>query len=180
MKKGKLTSKQFLLILNGPSCGGKSAVSDVLFDKYGGIYKAKSDAIKWLISDYDAKRHRGIVFRMTLETVRVALGAGLSVVKEGALHDAGKELVVMAKKAKARFFVANISAPWDVLKTRFAERIAMKKKGAKISNASPKRFKELYNMYLGEKMKTELEFDSSTQSPEKIVDEIVLYIKKNS
>ncbi len=49
----------------------------------GDIYKAKSDTIKWLISDFDPPTHREVVYFMTFETMRVALAHGLSAMKEG-------------------------------------------------------------------------------------------------
>lgn len=176
MSKEKIIDKQFLLILNGPSCGGKSAVSDIIFETYGSIYKAKSDAIKWLISDYDANLHRGVVHIMTFETMRVALSHGLSVMKEGGSWEPEK-YVALAGMAHVPLFIANVEAPWAVLAARFEARKEAKKQGAKISNTDPKRFKELYDMYIDTKMKTELEFDSSTQSPEEIAGKIVFYIR---
>ncbi len=179
MKKNELLrNEQFLLILKGPSCGGKSSISDIIFEKYAGIYKAKSDAIKWLISDYQSTRHRGIVHLMTLGTMRTALSNGLSVLKEGALW--GPETYVeMSKELNIPLFIANIEAPWDVLESRFEKRIEAKEQGARISNVDPKRFKELYDMYLDSKMKTEMEFDSSKESPEEIVKQIVSYIRNH-
>jgi len=176
MSKEKLSEKQFLLILNGPSCGGKSTVSDILFEKFGGIYKAKNDAIKWLISDYDANSQRGIVHEMTLETMEVALSHGLSVMKEGGLWEFGS-YVKMAKDHNVPVFVANIEAPWDILFSRFEFRIEAKKNGEKIANVDPVRFKELYDMYQKNKTKSELEFDSSEQTPEQISGVIASYIK---
>jgi len=172
----KIIEGQFILIINGPSCGGKSTVSDVLFEKYGGIYKGKSDAIKWLISDYNPEVHRQTVHQMTNQTIKVALANGLSVIKEGALWKP-EEYLEMAREFKVPFFVANVESPWDVLCERFQKRVAAKKAGTKISNASPERFKVLHDMYQKTKMKSELEFDSSKQTPEQIAETIVLYIR---
>lgn len=176
MQKPKLVSKQFLLLVNGPSCGGKSTVSKILLEKYGGIFNAKGDHIKWLISDYDAPTHRGIVHEMTLELADIALLNGLSVLKEGGLFKP-ENLIELAKKHNAAFFVANIAAPKEALDQRFLERIEAKKNGAKISNVDPKRFGELYEMYLETKMESSLEFDSSVQAPEEIAKAISEYIK---
>ncbi len=176
--KEPLREKQFFLIINGPSCGGKSSVSDLLFEKYAGIYKGKNDAIKWLISDYQPNIHREVVDLMTFETMRIALSHGLSVLKEGASLNP-ERYVELSKKENVPLFVANIEAPWEVLASRFEMRIEAKKQGARISNVDPKRFKELYDMYLGTKMKTEMEFDSSKQTPEEIAVQIVSYIKSH-
>ncbi len=176
MSKQKLASKEFLLLVNGPSCGGKSTVSKILLEKYGGIFNAKGDHIKWLISDYDAATHRGVVHEMTLELVKIALVNKLSVLKEGGLFEPEK-LVDIAKEHNVAFFVVNISAPKKVLDSRFLERIEAKKNGAKISNVDPKRFDELYKMYLSTKMESPLEFDSSVQAPEEIAAAIAGYIQ---
>ena len=178
--KEKLSQKQFLLILNGPSCGGKSNVSNILTERYGGIYNAKSDAIKWFISDYNPHVHRTAVYEMTLETIRVALKHGLSVIKEGALYKPEK-LIQIAQEYSIPVFIANVSAPKDVLEERFQERIESKEKNqnAKIANVDPHRFNELYEMYIETKMESPLEFDSSKQTAEEITDNIVSYIRSN-
>lgn len=178
LSKERLRDGQFFLILNGPSCGGKSSVSDLLFERYGGLFKGKSDVIKWLISDYQPSIHRGIVHRMTLETLRVALSHGLSILQEGAAWEPEK-YVELSKEAKIPLFVANIEAPWEVLLSRFEMRIAAQNHGARISNVDPKRFQELYDMYLKTKMETEMEFDSSKESPEQIARQIVSYIRSH-
>jgi predicted kinase len=176
MTKQKLSSKQFLLIVNGPSCGGKSSVSNIIFEKYGGIFNANSDRIKWLISDYEATTHRNIVHKMTLELIKVALKEGLSILKEGGLFNP-EEVVQIAKDHDIPLFIANISAPKEVLDQRFLERIEAKKNGAKISNVDPERFNELFEMYLDTKMDSPLEFDSSVQTPEQISTAITDYIQ---
>lgn len=174
--KAPLKDGPFLLILNGPSCGGKSTVSDLLCEKYSGIYKAKSDVIKWLISDYQPAAHRGVVHQMTIETMRVALSRGLSVIKEGASWEPEK-YVELSKAANVPMYTVNIEAPWEVLVSRFEARVEAKKLGAKISNVDPKRFKELYDLYLSTKTSSELEFDSSKDTPEQIAKQIVAYVR---
>ena len=176
MTKEPLTPNQFFLIVNGPSCGGKSSVSDVLCEKYGRIFKGKSDVIKWLISDYTAVNDRGVLLEMTVATMRVALSHGLSVLKEGA-HWAPEKYVAMAKEFNIPLFIANVEAPWDILVERFEHRIEKKKLGAKIANTDPVRFKELYDSYNLTKMETSLSFDSSKQSPEEIASTIATTIQ---
>ncbi len=167
MSKEKLSTKQFLLIINGPSCGGKTTTADILLERYGGIFNAQSDRIKWLISDYDSGTHRGIVHQMTLATIEVALKNNLSVLKQGALYEP-ENIIQIAKDLDIPFFIANISAPKEVLDKRFLGRIDAKKNGVKVANVDPVRFQELYDMYLATKMETSLEFDSSIKTPEDI------------
>ena len=178
MTKEKLSSRQFMLIIDGPSCGGKSTVSKVLLEQYGGIFNAESDQIKWLISDYTPDTHKGIVYEMTIETIRGALKNNLSVLKQGMLFKP-ERLVQIAGEFSVPLFVANISAPMEVLEKRFSERIERKKNGARIANTDHARFSEMNNMYLATKIDSQLEFDSSLQSPEEISRAISEYIKAN-
>ncbi len=175
MTKEKLSPRQFLLIVNGPSCGGKSTTANLFLERYGNIFNAKYDHIKWLISDYDRRRDIDTVYEMTLEVARIALKNNLSVLKEGGLFEP-ENYVQLAKDFNVPFFVANVSAPEDVLEQRFLDRIEAKKNGAKIANVDPDRFRELNKIYLSTKMESPLEFDSSKQSAEEIVRTISEYM----
>lgn len=176
MQKPKLRDKQFFLVVNGPSCGGKSTVTNLLVEEYGNIFQAKSDAIKWLISDYNASLHREVVHEMTLATVRTALQSGLSVIKEGALYNS-EIYEKIAREFDADFYAVNVEAPWEVILERFEKRLEAKKAGVKkIANTDPLRLRELYEMYLDSKTISPLTFDSSKQSPEEIRDAIVEYL----
>jgi predicted kinase len=173
----KLTDKQFLLLVNGPSCGGKSTVIDILFDKYSDLFKAKSDAIKWLISGYQASVQRHIVHEMTFQAAWVALSNGLSVLKEGAMFEPEKYLQ-LAESLKLPVFVANVEAPWEVLIARFEERLKAREDGTrKMANIDPGRFKEIYDSYHSSKMPSTLQFDSSRQLPEEVAETIAEYIR---
>lgn len=177
MNKPQLTNNQFLLVLHGPSCAGKSTISDIIFKQYGGIFKGKSDTIKRLISDYDYPTHRDMVGEMTLATMKIALAHGLSVLKEGGLYGL-PELVSISKETQVPLFMVNIAAPWEVLLERFQVRKENPLPNVKI-NTDTTRFKEVYDEYLATKMETPLEFDSSKQTPEEIVATIVARIKKH-
>lgn len=174
----KIIDKQFFLIVNGPSCAGKSAVADYLCENYGSIFKANGDRIKWLISDYNRSVHKEVANDMLDSVIKVALYNGLSALKEGTFEP--ERYIKIADEFDVPLMVANISAPSEVLMERFQERIEAKQNGAKISNTDPERLKELHQMYLNTKMETSLEFDSSRQSPEEISQAIVEYIRNNT
>jgi predicted kinase len=178
--KEKISDKQFLLIINGPSCGGKSSVVKVMMERYAGLYLGKYDAIKRLISDYTAGAYEEVVYEMVWATMRVALHRGFSVVKEGSLL-ATEKLLEHAEESGVPLFVANIEAPEEVLLRRFKERVEESKDNPDIpiSNTSLDRFKELQKKYFNVKMDSPLEFDSSTETPEEIVDQIVEHLREN-
>jgi hypothetical protein len=90
-----------------------------------------------------------------------------------------ERFVQIAQEFNVPLFIANISAPKDVLEKRFQERVDKKKADptVRIANTDPKRFDELYAMYYETKMESPLEFDSSVSTPEEIADVIVKYIQ---
>lgn len=179
MQKERLTEGQFFLVINGPSCGGKSSVSTILTEKYGGIFNANNDVVKWLISDYDPLTHKVIVQKIVLEATRAALTNNFSIIKEGAFWSEPQDYTNLAQEMNIPLFVANVEAPWDVLMTRFEKRVEAKAQGVKkIANVDPHKFKNIYDTYIATKVETPLQFDSSLQSPEHIAETIVKYIKE--
>lgn len=163
-----LSSQPVFLAINGPSCGGKSSVSDILFERYGGLYRAKHDLLKWSISDYHALSHKHIVSEMLLGTMRVALKHGLSVLKES-LWDP-EPYIRLAREMHVPLVIANIEAPWPILCERFEGRL---RRGERMANTGMEEFTNMYAAYRSSKLPTELQFDSSIQSPETIVQLIV-------
>lgn len=175
MVKQNLADKQCMLIINGPSCAGKTSVADMLL-RYDNIFYAKYDALKWLVSNYTPTDHKTLVSDMALLLAEHAVKNGFSIISEARGEAADGYLAFAAEKSIPMYRV-NVEAPWEVLEERFQVRIEAKKQGARISNVDPKRFKELYDRYVEVKVETELTFDSSKQSPEEIADTIVRYIR---
>jgi predicted kinase len=171
--------KQFFLILNGPSCGGKSTTADAIKEKLPKVFNARQDRIKWLISDYGLGKYKTVVEEMVFSMIEIALNNKLSIIKEGVL-DKPTKFETLAKKHKVPFFIANISAPEETLQKRFKKRLVAVKKGAKIANTSQERFNFLMKLHEETKTKTELEFDSSKITPEEIANKIINYINNSS
>jgi chloramphenicol 3-O-phosphotransferase len=172
----RLTEKQFLLLVNGPICGGKSTTIKQLFETYAGLFKVQGDVIKLQISGYVADVQRDVVYEMSIALTQSALSQGLSVIKEGATYQPERYSEIV-KQFNIPVYVANISAPWEILVKRWQEREDAKNAGLRAKNADFTRLEVVYNMYLNAKMETPLEFDSSVQSTQEIVDQITQHIK---
>lgn len=167
---------QFFLAVNGPSCGGKSSVAKALASRIPGLFNAKRDHVKWLISDYASERYTDVLKDMLAGMIDAALAHGLSVVKED-LHEKPERLERLGSKHGVPIYFVNVTAPQDVLRARFRERIEAKKRGAKIANTSWERFELLRQRYENNKVSTPLEFDSSQQSPDGIAEKILSHIR---
>ena len=164
--------EQFFLVLDGPSCGGKSSVADVIQSRLPGVFNARLDKIKWLISDYASKRYDTVLEEMMFAMTEATLKHDLSVVWEGSGRLL-RSLKQLAAKQNVPIVFANISAPKDVLHSRFQERIEAKAQGARVANTDVSRFERVRQLYEETKVDTPLEFDSSTQSPAETADDIV-------
>ena len=167
--------KKFILVIYGPSCGGKSSVIELLISKHENLFRVSQDKIKWLISRYDKNKHTEIVYNFLVNLGKDAVSKKFSLVVEGGnvAKNKGKDFRLIAKKNKMNFFEVNIEAPFDIAKERFKERVkSAKLRKTKLSNKTLRGFKELYNLHeenINKKMPT---FDSSVLSVKKIVKKI--------
>ncbi|MFA4931184.1 MAG: AAA family ATPase [Patescibacteria group bacterium] len=170
----KLNLPQFLLILNGPYCAGKSSVAQYLLDNYDGIFRAWRDRIKWMIAGYQAERDGKITAEMTMALIDVALSHGLSVVQDQAITLGWEgKYQLMAKKYETKLIEVNIEASYEVLEKRFAERVAAAKVGAKISMTDPEKMREQYFYYQKHKNNDNLTYFSDQKTPVEIAEEII-------
>ena len=172
MKRGK----KFILVIYGPSCGGKTSAVELLMSKHENLFRSSQDKIKWLISNYDRNKHTHIVNKLLMGLTKNAIAEGFSLVVEGGLlvmKNKGRDFRLMAKRNKMNFFEFNIEAPFGIVKERLKTRIKeARMKKIRISNKSMKRFNDLYTLYKENKNEKIHTFDSSILSTKEIVEEI--------
>jgi predicted kinase len=113
-----------LVLVDGPSCGGKSTVADALWERRAGWYLARGDRIKWLISGYQSERHRPTVDAMLIATARVALKQGMSVIVDGPGLCGPGSFMALAREFGLQPVVVEVTAAAHVLHARFDDRVA--------------------------------------------------------
>ncbi len=116
--------RKALLVLNGPMCAGKSTVVATLMQR-DGFFRASSDTIKWLISNYsaDTSGHRRMAQEITFRAMEAAMEQGLSAVVDGGHHAFRERYRALAARHGCRYVSVNIEAPYEVLKQRFLDRV---------------------------------------------------------
>lgn len=164
--------QQFILVINGPICGGKSAVVDSIMSQYKKVFRLSANKIKFLISDYTPNRDREVVHECLVIIAEKMLERGMSLVLEGGSvmqGDLNDNLKKLAEKHDMKVASVNIEAPLDTLKKRFQERLDMaEERGSRLSVTDETGFMERYNAYISIRPDAQGTFDSETMRPEEI------------
>ncbi len=170
---------QYILIVNGPVCSGKTTIIDVIMGKYKKIFKLSQNKIKWLISDYTPDRDRAVVQESLLMVGEKMLENGMSLILEGGSVTQGSmnaALEAIGDKHGIKTTYVNIEAPLEILKARFADRIKVaEERGTKVSFTDDEGYMQRYNAYLSVKGDAPV-LDSSTYSAEEIADQIMALV----
>lgn len=177
----KINFPKFILILNGPSCAGKTSIARYFSSRYKSIFTPRGDQIKWMISDYkrDNLEYKKQILKMVFGLINFAIKEGFSIVHDWSILDSDrKKLKLLAKRYGFVFIEVNVEADFCTISKRFDERIKAAKSGARISLIDPKIMKERYEHYFNSKDKKLPTFDSGKFSSEKISKKIISLIKK--
>lgn len=169
--------KQFILIVNGPICSGKTKVLDVIMSSYKRIYRLSPNKIKFLISDYTPDRDRQAVHDCAMITAERMFKEGMSLILEGgsvAQGNLNERLKELAQKNGITVTTINVEAPIEILKKRFEERVdTAVLRGSKVSVIDDEGFMQRYNAYLAIKDQGRKTFDSNTMNQADIAKQIM-------
>ncbi len=164
------------IMLNGPSCVGKSTTVNRIMDEKEKYYKLSYDTQKWLFSKYDRNIHFEDVKAVQRALAETVCGLHYNIICDSALHRETREkLLNIARKYEYEVIEINLEADYEILAVRFDERVkdALQKKSKTISNTSKERFKELYDIYQREKNSSATVFWTDQQNEEKVANSIL-------
>ena len=171
-----VSRNQFILLLYGPPCSGKSATVTCLMARHKGLYRVSPDRVKWFVSGYGGGPFRKEVSRIVLDMATSALGQGLSLVVEAnarILKKMWPEYQALAMRKGVAYFELNLEAPLDLLKARLANRMARSlTSGQKHTLKDPEDLERRYNAYLAHKKEGTRTLDSSALSLDEIAEQV--------
>ncbi len=171
---------QFIIIINGPIVSGKTWAVDAIMAKYKKVFRLSINKIKFLISDYNPERDRGIVHEATMIIADRMLANGMSIIMEGGSIMQGKvneELEELGKKYRVKTTYVNVEAPLETLMTRFHDRVRLApSRGSKLSVTDDAGFMKRYDAYQGVKGSSNITLDSSTMTPDEIAQKIMALV----
>jgi predicted ABC-type ATPase len=160
-----------LIIINGPSCAGKSTIIDEFFLYQKSFFWLKYDAIKRFFVDYEPTHDKEKVQELVTTIGRDRIDRGEDILLENHIGP----IVEFARENGYDIFGFDIEVPYPVLLQRFQERVVNIKTGVKI-NTSEERHRGIYDAYISNKRDGGITFDTSILSKEEIVERIMALV----
>ena len=172
--------EKVFILLNGPTCVGKSTLIAELGKLREGFFHLSYDRVKWCFLDYKSGTYRDEIDQMLVALTKECIRAGMSAIKDGGIYKerpANIEIISLFKNAGYKIIEVNLEAPQHVLRARFYNRVEQAKLGHhKFANLSEDRFWELNQMYENSKDPSLKTYDTSVMTSEEIAKDILSLI----
>src|SRR3989344_6358662 len=166
--------KKFVLNIIGPGCSGKSTLSTTIGERYPGTYLISYDKLKWQLFGYNRVHDKEIMKQLAFGVYEVVCKLGIPIIYQPFFIDeADYECSrAMAVKFGYEVFTVAVTAPRDILLTRFRARVkSAQESRSKISVTDEEVFLE--NMAKPRFLPPETPvFDTSVMTAEQIADEV--------
>lgn len=163
------------IILNGPSCSGKSAILKKVLTEKENLFHLSYDTVKWMFPHYSPPKHAEEVRAVLLAIAGTVCGLDYDIVCDSALLRSWREkLADFASTHGYDLVEINLEADYPILEKRFEGRLeeAERDPEKKHSNLSRERFKELFDTYEREKNPSAITFRTDVQAIGEIADRI--------
>jgi hypothetical protein len=117
--------KKYVIRLLGYSCVGKSTIERLIMEKIPGIYSVFYDSLKWNLSGYNRDKDIALINKIELGFFEVVCQKGIPILLSAYIRteEDYNEYKNIAEKYGYYFLEAEITAPKDVLLSRFRARI---------------------------------------------------------
>ncbi len=166
--------QKFIVQIIGPSCSGKSTLVSELGKVFPGVYNVAYDKLKWQLAGYHRDQHRELVRQLELGVFEVTCKMGLPILLEALIRDQAEfdEYKTLADKFGYQIISVALTAPQEILLTRFRERIvSAKATGGRVSVTDEALYLSNLQRPVFMLVGTPV-FDTSVMSTEEIVDEV--------
>lgn len=170
--------EKVFIIMNGPSCAGKSTITKLLLSKHKTFFKLSYDNVKRFYSDYKVETHFEKVYEILSAMARAAVSQGYNVFVDGGIKRKNREgLIQIFKDAGYKVYEFNIEASQETLLERFDRRVKESaEKNIPITNTSVDRLLKLEKMYHEDKNIHAITYETDMVDAEDIVKSIEGYI----
>lgn len=131
-----MLNEKFVIHLIGPSCSGKSYLSEALGEQLPDLYIVAFDRLKRQLSGYHRDKHSSLIKEIEFDFFQVIAGKGLPMTFDYFCENEREYLEVRktAEQKGYKFIPIELTAPREVLLERFHQRLEKtKREGTKIS-----------------------------------------------
>ncbi len=156
-----------LILINGPSCAGKSTVVSSFFEAKKDIFWLKYDAVKRFFVDYEPATDKQKVVDLLTVIAKDRITKNETILAEGLIDESFYDIQQFAKDSGYTIYEFNIEAPYDVLLARFRERVKNPIPGIKINSSEDKHL-EIYTRYQSTKNQNAVTLNTNVMTPEDI------------
>jgi len=128
--------ERFVIHIAAPSCCGKSTTLDLLREKLPETYTVSYDKLKWQVSRYHRDLHKPLVQKLVQGLFEVVCKQRVPILLDAMIEDEATYALYsqIAEQNGYVFLSVELTAPIDVLLSRFRKRIEnVKKEGRMIS-----------------------------------------------
>lgn len=164
-----------LVMINGPSCVGKSTTVQGVMESVENYYKLSGDHQKWMFSKYHRDIHKEDTARLLRAIAREICEMKYKIICDSALYRKNREaLLEIARSYGYEIIEINLEADYDLLAQRFDERIAEAAvKKVRYSNTSKEVWKDLYNIYQEQKNPAAITLYTDKESKEQVIEKVL-------
>lgn len=159
------------IMLNGPSCSGKSTILKKVISEKEKYYQLSYDAQKRMFSNFSPENQYQDVHEVLKSLTTTVCEMKYNIVCDSGLRKEWREtLLSIPKKYGYEIVEINLEADYEVLEKRFEERVerVSSNPSDKIYNTSKDRFRELYEMYENGKNPSATTFRTDQEDAETI------------
>jgi len=165
-----------LVLINGPSCAGKSTAVDSVMKNKENYFRLSYDSIKWSFSNYVAFKYSDEIYNLMLIIMNEMCRVKFDIICDSVIFkEHRQELTEVAEKYGYKIVSINLEANYDIVLTRYEQR---KKEIAENLHKEPthtslEKFKELFDRYHNEKDPDAVTFDTGKQTQEEVSTEVL-------
>lgn len=177
--KSKTMEKEqkICLLVNGPSCVGKSTLIKNILQQKEDYFHLSYDTIKWLFSKYHFYKHTNSVESILFSILKVICKKNHNIICDYVIHPKDRKKVIqIVEKYNYKIISINLEAPLKILNERFEEERQINIERKRLGTTH-ERFREIYDTYHKEKDKNAKTFDTGKINADSLAKKVFKILK---
>lgn len=169
--------QKICLLVNGPSCAGKSTLVKSIMLQKEDYFHLCYDNIKWLFSKYHSYKYTNSIKSVLFSILKVICKKNHNIICDSVINQKDREKVIqIVEKYNYKIISINLEAPLKILNERFEEERQINIERKRLGTTH-ERFQEIYNLYQKEKDKKAKTFNTGKINAENLAKKVFKILK---